>query len=95
MSDVETRLATLEAKVALLEKGRSGRKAMPILCSVEGICGVEPAIDSSTCPYASLYRRQQGCLGEGCKRKSSEYYTNYRANRATAARRKKVIKRKR
>lgn len=97
MTDVETRLATLEAKVEALEGGRSGRKAMPIIVSAAGICGVDPSIDSSTCPHASLYRRQKGCQGAACAQKSSEYYAAYRAERAAKKRKlvKKVIKRKR
>jgi hypothetical protein len=96
-TDIETRIATLEARVEYLEKGRSGRKPKPILCSVEGVCGVDPTIDSSTCPNASLYRRQQGCQGVACVQKSSEYYSEYRAarNAVKARARKKVIKRKR
>jgi hypothetical protein len=85
----------LEAKVEKLEGGRSGRKGMPIIVSAEGYCGVAPDIDSSTCPFASLYRRQQGCKGEACKRESSEYYAKYRATKARIKTRKKVIKRKR
>jgi hypothetical protein len=94
MTDLETRIATLEAKVEYLEKGRSGRKGKPILVSVENVCGVDPAIDSSTCPDASLYRRQQGCQGVACSKKSSEYYAAYRAGVKSRAR-KKVIKRRR
>jgi hypothetical protein len=96
--DLETRIATLEAKVEYLEKGRSGRKPKPILCSVEGICGVDPTIDSSTCPDASLYRRQQGCQGAACTQKSSEYYSAYRAQRDRDRKSKlakRIIKRKR
>lgn len=97
-TDIETRIATLEARVDYLEKGRSGRKPKPILVSVEGVCGVDPAIDSATCPNASLYRRQQGCMGVACTQKSSEYYANYRAERAAFKKRvktrKRVIKRK-
>lgn len=92
MTDLEIRVATLEAKVEALEGGRAGRKALPILVSVEGVCGVDPTIESSTCPHASIYRRQKGCLGMGCARKSSEYYSAYRAGKTKT---KTVIKRKR
>ena len=94
MTEIEARLTTLEAKVEALESGRSGRKALPILCSVEGVCGVDPTLDSAICPHASLYRRQQGCLGVACKQKSSEYYANYRS-KGKSKPRKKVIKRRR
>jgi len=78
MTDIETRLASLEARVETLEGGRSGRRAKPILVSIEGVCGVDPLGDSATCTDASLYRRQKGCKGTACKQKSSEYYANYR-----------------
>lgn len=94
-TDIETRLMVLEAKVEALEGGRSGRKPLPIIVSIDGICGADPSIDSSTCPHASLYRRQKGCKGEACKRESSEYYSKYRATKVAAPKRKKIIKRKR
>lgn len=93
-TDLETRIATLEAKVEALEGGRSGRRPLPIIVSIDGVCGADPSIDSSTCPHASLYRRQKGCKGEACKRESSEYYANYRAGKSVKVR-KKIIKRKR
>jgi len=90
MTDVEARLSTLEAKVEALESGRSGRKALPILVKAEGICGVDPAGDSAICPHASLYRRQQGCLGNACKDKSSQYYARYRSlNKQAKVKRKR------
>jgi hypothetical protein len=97
-TDLETRLTTLEARVDALEGGgqsNRGRQRMPILVSVEGICGVAPDIDAVKCPFASLYRRQQGCLGTACKQKSSEYYAAYRAERAKGKKRSSAIKRKR
>jgi len=72
------RVAQLEERVEALEKGRSGRRGKPILVSVEGYCGVDPERDSTTCPDASIYRRQKGCLGTACRRKSAEYYAEYR-----------------
>lgn len=91
-TDIETRIATLEAKVEALEGGRSGRRALPVIVSVDGICGVDPSLDSAICPHSSLYRRQKGCLGDACKSKASAYYADYRAKPKA---RKKVIKRKR
>jgi hypothetical protein len=77
--DLTLRVAALEERVESLEKGRSGRRSKPILVSLEGICGVDPKRESSSCPDASLYRRQKGCLGDGCMRKAAEYYQDYRA----------------
>lgn len=73
--DLAGRVAALEARLATLENTRKGgRPSKKILVKAEGVCGVEPAIDSATCPYASLYRRRQGCQGDACMRASSEYY---------------------
>lgn len=73
--DLVERVAALEARVDRMEKERKGgRPAKPILVKEEGVCGVEPAIDSATCPYATLYRRRQGCEGVACHLASSEYY---------------------
>jgi len=79
---LETRVARLEEQVARLEGGRSGRKALPILVSQAGVCGVDPDSDDSTCPFASIYRHQKGCRGTACTTLSSEYYKQYRKNRA-------------
>lgn len=75
---LESRVHSLEDRVAALEGERPGRKALPILVSEQGVCGVDPESDSTTCPHASLYRRRKGCLGAGCMQKSSEYYEGYR-----------------
>ena len=73
--DLAARVAALEARLDVLEsKRKGGRPPRKILVKAEGICGVEPAIDSATCPYASLYRRRQGCQGAACARASSTYY---------------------
>ena len=71
-------LASLKARVTLLEKERPGRKALPIVVSEEHVCGVEPDRDSAACHDASLYRRQKGCLGDACVKISDEYYANRR-----------------
>lgn len=76
--NLEDRVEALEQRVEALEAARPGRKRKPILVSSEGICGVEPAIDASTCPYASLYRSRQGCKGTRCQTLASEYYAEYR-----------------
>ena len=76
----ETRIASLEARVESLEKKRPGRKAMPILVSEEGVCGVDPDGPSLTCPHASLYRRNKGCRGEACVLLSQKYYADRRQN---------------
>jgi adenylyl- and sulfurtransferase ThiI len=89
---IEIRLTNLEQRVASLEGGRPGRKGLPILVSEEGICGVDPGIDSASCSHASIYRHQKGCRGEACVQKSSEYYKNYREGKS-AKDRKKVRRR--
>lgn len=72
--DLRAQVANLAARVATLEKKRPGRKALPIVVSEEGVCGVDPETDSSVCPHASLYRRQKGCKGLRCVEISDEYY---------------------
>jgi hypothetical protein len=69
----------LEKRVEALEKHRSGRKGRHIVVSEEGVCGLAPERDSITCPEASLYRRNQGCMGEACMKKASKYYSDRRA----------------
>lgn len=76
--NITLRVKKLEQRVEALEKGRSGRRGKPILVSEEAVCGVDPERDSTTCPDASIYRRQKGCLGTACKQKSAEYYAEYR-----------------
>jgi hypothetical protein len=77
--DTEARLTALEARVTDLETRRKGgRPRKPIVVSAEGVCGVDPERDSSTCPDASIYRRQKGCLGTACTAIASEYYATYR-----------------
>ena len=76
--NLTTRLARVEARLALLERERPGRKALPIVVSEQGVCGVDPESDSAVCPHASLYRRQKGCLGDHCVAISDEYYANRR-----------------
>lgn len=63
----------LEKRVEALEKHRSGRKGRPIIVSETGICGLDPDRNSTLCPEASLYRRNQGCMGEACLKKASKY----------------------
>jgi hypothetical protein len=71
----------LTARVTQLESQRKGgRPAKKITVHVEGVCGVDPDRDSSTCPDASLYRRRQGCQGIACARASSEYYKERNTN---------------
>ena len=84
---MESRVASLEGRVAALEGERPGRKALPIVVSERGVCGVDPESDSTTCPHASLYRRRKGCLGVGCTEKSSAYYEDYRTVAAKRSRR--------
>lgn len=83
--ELEARLAALETRVKALEDNRPGRKGRPILISQDGVCALVPGRDSSICEEASLYRRQQGCKGTACIRKASEYYAEYRRDRAAEA----------
>jgi len=77
-TDLTTRLARLEARVETLESHRPGRKALPVVVFKAHVCGVDPDIDSTDCPHASLYRRQKGCLGDRCVEISQDYYENRR-----------------
>ena len=77
--DQEARIKRLEAQVDQLNSSRPGRKRMPIVVSHKDVCGVAPNTDSAGCPYASVYRRQQGCLGKACMAESSNYYKEYRS----------------
>ena len=78
MSD-DLRFLQLEKRIDALEKERSGRKGKPILVTAIGVCGLDPERDSTTCPDASLYRRNQGCMGFACKVKAQKYYSDRRA----------------
>lgn len=83
MSDVtiEQRLEALEQRVASLEKERPGRRLKPNVTSQPGVCGINPDCDSKDCADASIYRYQQGCLGEKCVKINRDYYADYRAKR--------------
>lgn len=74
----EERLDALEKRVAFLEKERPGRRMRPNMTSTPGVCGLDPDVDSAACANASIYRYQQGCLGEKCVKINREYYTEYR-----------------
>ena len=78
ISQLRAGLADLTDRVTRLEGERPGRKRLPILVKEDGVCGIDPTIDSADCPHASLYRRQQGCQGTSCARISSEYYKERR-----------------
>jgi hypothetical protein len=80
---VQERLVLLESKVASLEKARPGRKKVPILVKKDGVCGINPDRDSSTCPDAGVYRHQQGCKGTACAKINEDYYKKYRAENKT------------
>jgi hypothetical protein len=76
--DLAERVAALEARIATLERlqepRRGGRPGKKLVVQAEGVCGLDPDRDSSTCPDASLYRRRQGCGGTACVMASSTYY---------------------
>jgi hypothetical protein len=83
--ELTTRLTSLEAhvrsqdrRIQTLEGRRPGRKALPVVVSELHTCGVDPEIDSATCPHASLYRRQKGCKGDRCVEISQTYYDKRR-----------------
>jgi hypothetical protein len=92
VDQIEVRIARLEKRMASLEGERPGRKRIPIIVSIEGVCGLDPNRDSSTCPDGSLYRRQNGCLGVACKAAASDYYNKYR--KMTAAKKKTRVAKK-
>lgn len=70
-----TLVASLQERVKKLEgRSKGGRPAKTIQVKAEGVCGIDPSIDSAVCPYASLYRRRQGCAGDACVKASSDYY---------------------
>ena len=79
---LQARLVLLEAHVENLiervyeleNKRKGGRPSKKLLVQAEGVCGLDPERDSSTCPDATLYRRRQGCGGIACTLASSEYY---------------------
>jgi hypothetical protein len=75
------RITSLEKRVEALEKSRSGRRGKPIVVTERGVCGIDPDRDSATCPDASLYRRNQGCMGTACRAKASKYYAERRIAR--------------
>ena len=70
----DARINALIKRVETLEGKRPGRKALPVVVSQAHVCGVDPTIDSATCPHASLYRRHKGCKGDACVKISQEYY---------------------
>lgn len=71
-------LQDLDTRLAVLEGQRPGRKRKPIVVSQQGTCGVDPALDSTSCPHASIYYRRQGCLGTACVALNKSYYHNRR-----------------
>ena len=64
----------LAERVTALENARPGRKRRLLLVSEKGVCGLDPSRDSSGCPDASLYRRNQGCKGNACMIVSANHY---------------------
>jgi len=79
-------VAMLTARLDQMEKTRKGgRPAKAIQVQAEGVCGLNPEIDSDKCELASLYRRRQGCLGINCMQASADYYKGIRKNIAEIA----------
>jgi hypothetical protein len=79
--DLHRRITALEQQVEQLQSNRPGRKRVPIVVSSRGVCGIDPDRNSERCPDATVYRRQQGCMGEACMKVSSEYYKKIRSER--------------
>ena len=77
-SKEEARLLRIEARLDALEGHRPGRKGLSIIVKQEGVCGVDPERDSATCPNASLWRRQKGCLGTACVEQANAYWKGRR-----------------
>lgn len=80
---IEERLGALEQRVEFLEKERPGRRMRPNVTSKPGVCGLNPDGDSAACQDASIYRYQQGCLGDRCVKINRDYYTEYREKKRT------------
>jgi hypothetical protein len=73
--NLEHEVARLIKRVDALEAQRPGRKAKPLIAlRQDGVCAINPDIDSSTCEDASIFRYQQGCHGTGCKNKQHNAY---------------------
>lgn len=81
LAAVEEQVKAQDEQISFLLKGRPGRKYLPIVKSEDHVCGVDPDRDSETCPDASLWRRNKGCLGDACVAVSTEYYRNYRKDK--------------
>ena len=68
----------LTARISNMETARKGgRPRKELKVKADGVCGLNPEIDSSQCEQASLYRRRQGCLGINCVQASADYYKEY------------------
>lgn len=80
---LEQKVERLEQQVEFLEKKRPGRRLQPIVVTESGVCGLDPSCDSKTCKKSSIYRYQQGCLGDACVTANREYYAEYRARKKT------------
>jgi hypothetical protein len=76
-------LDRLVKRVDALEANRPGRKAKPLVAlRQDGVCAVNPDIDSATCPDASIFRYQQGCHGTHCKAKQHAAYERRKGAKA-------------
>lgn len=77
----------LQKRVETLESERPGRKAAPMLAAKrEGVCALDPSIDSTQCEKASIYRYQSGCHGHACRAKQRAAYARRQANAAARRR---------
>lgn len=88
VADLFDRVDALAKQVGViserLEEVERKRRVKPRTVSELGVCALNPEIDSSVCPNATVYRHQQGCQGKSCKDVSRRYYAEYRAKRRGA-----------
>jgi hypothetical protein len=79
-------LAAQNKRIEALEASRPGRKAKPLIAlRQDGVCAVNPEIDSTTCEDSSIFRYQQGCHGTACKAKQHAAYERRKTAKAEAA----------
>jgi len=78
-------LAAAVKRIEALEASRPGRKAKPLIAlRQDGVCAVNPEIDSTSCEDSSIFRYQQGCHGDACKAKQHAAYERRKQTKAEA-----------
>ena len=82
MRKLQQDVTELKVRVRSLEAERPGRKPIPLVETKQrDVCAVDPDSDSARCPYASIYRYQNGCHGIRCRAKQHEAYERRKAAR--------------